>query len=90
MITWQGVSFQTVFSMYITDIEGFGDELPYSESSVRRAWEEVKVSKGVALRENAPLGKCSTCISLRTKMLTVSSFLQFISAVIVSDTYGGR
>ena len=72
LILIQGVTFQTIFSMYLTDIDFFGDEIVYSEYSVRRAWEDVKESEEVSLRDNPPLGKCHVCISLRTKMLTVS------------------
>ena len=69
----QGVNFQTVFSMYINDVASMGDEILYSESTVRRAWKEILEREDVTLSEKALLNKCDTCIQLKTQMLNVSS-----------------
>ena len=58
--------------MYIMDVESFGDETHVmSESSVRRAWEDVTRDMNVSLRSSALLTKCSVCVGLKTKMLQV-------------------
>ena len=68
----QGLTFKTVFEMYLSDMGTFGDEiLPYAETSVRRSWEAVMKAMNVSIRDKAVVGKCSTCIDLRTRLLTV-------------------
>ena len=69
----QGLTFKTVYAMYLNDMTIFNDEvLPYSESSVRRCWDGVMVAENVSLCDKAVVGKCSACIQLRERLLKVS------------------
>ena len=68
----QGVTFQTIYAMYLADVDSLGDELLLSETTVRKAWNEVMGSMNVSLRSNPMMSKCTVCLSLRTRLLKVS------------------
>ena len=70
-IVFKGITFKTVFAMYLTDIHNFGDKLPFSESTVQRFWKRRLAENQVSFRDTPIVGKCTLCISLKTKVLQV-------------------
>ena len=59
--------------MYLADVESLGDELLLSETSVRKAWNEVMESMNVSIRSNPIMSKCAVCLKLRSPSIINSS-----------------
>ena len=67
----QNLSIPALFDMYLDDFESFCDEDPVSVTSFRRYWDKYSNARDVVFRENAPVGKCQLCISIKTRLLKV-------------------
>ncbi len=72
----QGTKFGDIFSIYQCDSRASNDVPKFaSRTAVAKVWQKVVAEHHVCLQQGRTLGKCSICISFKSRLMQVSIFI---------------